>query len=141
MSAWRKSGLELLPEYQQLIEKSDTPMALWVELTSRFSLEYNNLGDDLIGRFYKYAKWCLSSPGHDRYLSDAGTAAAVVFYEHLPLEKEIRNDVHRWLSKEEFLKLERFFLYHQEPEEYEEFKNEFLEKKAKFLKQIPKFKK
>jgi hypothetical protein len=141
MSAWRETALELLPEYQQLIEKSETPMALWVELQCRFSLDYKDLGDDLIKRFYQYAKWCVESPGQDGYLSDVGTAASVAFYEHLAEQKAIRDDVYRWLSKEQFLKLESVFGYHQEPEEYEKFKETFLEKKAKFLKQIPKFKK
>jgi hypothetical protein len=59
MSAWRKQALEILPENRQLIEKVETPMELWVELQWQFSADYKNLGDDLIGRFYKYAKWCI----------------------------------------------------------------------------------
>ena len=116
-------------------------MALWIELQFHFSDDYKNHGDDLIARFYKYAKWCLSSPGQDGYLSDAGTAAAVAFYEHLTEDKAIRDDIHRWLSKEEFLKLESAFRYHQEPEEYEKFKESFLEKKTQSLQQFQKFKK
>jgi hypothetical protein len=52
----------------------------------------------------------------------------------------IQADAHRWLSKEEFLKLEGAFRYHLEPKEYEEFKADFLENRAKFLQQIPKSK-
>ncbi|HEX3857629.1 MAG TPA: hypothetical protein VHY30_10070 [Verrucomicrobiae bacterium] len=140
MSAWRKQALETLPEYRQLIENYETPMALWIELQYRFSLDYKKLGDDLIGRFYQYAKWCLESPGEGDYSSDAGTAAHVAFYEHLTDGRAIQEDIYRWLSKEEFLKLEEAFRYHLEPKEYEEFKDS-LERRAKFLKQIPKSKK
>jgi hypothetical protein len=115
-------------------------MALWVELQSRFSFDYKNLGDDLIGRFYKYAKWCLGSPAQNGYLSDAGTAASVTFFEHLPGEKFIRDDIYKWLSKEEFLKLESVFRYHLESKEYEEFKESFMEKRTNFLQETPKIK-
>jgi hypothetical protein len=141
MSAWRKTALEMLPEYRQQIEKSETPMALWVELQFQFSFNYKNHSDDLIGRFYKYAKWCLESPHQGEYLSDAGTAAWVSFYEDLTLENIVQDDVYRWLSKEEFLKLEGAFRYHLEPKEFGEFKESFLEKRVGFLKQIPKSKK
>jgi hypothetical protein len=141
MSAWKKQALEILPEHRQLIEKAETPKELWVELQWQFSADYKNLGDDLIGRFYKYAKWCLDSPNQGKYRSDAGTAAWCAFYEHLTDGEAIQSDVHRWLSKEDFLKLEGVFRYHLEPKEYEEFKADFLENRAKFLQQIPKSKK
>lgn len=141
MSAWRKQALEMLPEYRQQIEESETPMTLWVELWCRFSFDYKKHGNDLIGRFYKYAKWCLDSPNEGKYRSDAGTAAWCAFYEHLTDGKEIQADVHKWLSKEDFLKLEGAFRYHLEQKEYDEFKADFLERREKFIQQIPKSKK
>jgi hypothetical protein len=137
MSAWRKTALETLPEHRQLIEKSETPMALWVELQFCFSFEYKNHSDNLIGRFYKYAKWCLESSGH----SDAGTAAHVAFYEHLTDGKTIQDEIYKWLSKEEFLKLEGAFRYHLEPKEYEQLKESFMEKRATFLQKNSKIQK
>jgi len=141
MSAWRKQALETLPEYRQLIDKSENPMALWVELQFQFSSGYKKHGDNLIHRFHQYAEWCYESPGQGGYLSDAGTAAQVAFYERLANEKVVQEDVYRWLTKEEFLKLEGSFHHSLLPQQYDGVKADFLEKQAKFIQQASKARK
>ncbi len=123
MSAWKRIALEKLPEYRGLIETADTPMALWIELNS----EFERVSDEnLIRRFFEYARWCMQSPGQGNYLSDAGTAAVCAFYEHLPRHSGIRRELPRWLTREEFASLREAFRYHLSEQEFSEFEAEFL---------------
>ena len=128
----------LLPEYRQLIEKSENPMALWLELHFRFEDAFAKSNEDLIGRFFAYAKWSLETPKQGEYLSDTGTAVAAAFYEHIIKNSRIRDDLHKWVSQSEFSALEGIFQYHLPPVEFQEFKRLFSERRGKFLKQIPK---
>jgi hypothetical protein len=140
VSAWRKQALDLLPEHRQLIEKSENPMALWIELHSRFEEAFTRPGNDLIHRFFAYAKWSLETPGQGEYLSDAATAVAVAFYEHIITNCGVRDNLHKYLSQSEFSALERIFQRHFSPGEFQDFKRLFSERRGKFLKAIPKTK-
>ena len=133
MSAWKRVALEKLPEYRRIIEEAERPMALWIELHLKFEDIYRAevLDDDLIRRFYEYARWCLESPGEGRCLSDAGTAAVLAFYEHLPQLGVIRRDLPRWLSRDEFMGLRDAFHYHLSEEQFASFESEFLDKTKK----------
>jgi hypothetical protein len=128
MSAWRRTALETLPEYRQIIEVAEGPMALWIELHLKFEEVYRSeIPDDgLIRRFYDYARWCMRSSGEGKYLSDVGTAAALAFYEHLPQTRVIRRDMHRWLTRDEFSDLREVFRCHLSGEEFARFESEFL---------------
>ena len=42
MSAWKRVALEKLPEYRRVIDASESPMALWVELHSHFQAVYQS---------------------------------------------------------------------------------------------------
>lgn len=136
MSAWRKKALELLPEYRQLIEKSDNPMALWIDLHIIFENVFQKSNEELTKRFFDFAKWCLETPKQGEYLSDVGTAVAVAFYEHIIMDTDVRDDLHRWLSQSEFLYMESVFTYHLSEAEFETFKAVFLKRRAKYLKEI-----
>ena len=128
MSAWKRIALETLPEYRQLIDEAENPMALWIELHSKLQDVYQaEIRDDgLIRRFFEYARWCLKSPGDGQYLSDAGTAAAHAFYEHLPTHEAIRRDLPRWITREEFIGLRDSFRYLLSNDEFTVFETEFL---------------
>ena len=129
MSAWKRIALEKLPECRQVIESADNPMALWIELQLKFEEVYVDgyRDEDLIRRFFEYARWCIKCPGDAQYLSDAGTAAICVFYEHLPERGVIRRDLPRWITREEFDNLRETFRYHLSDREFAEFEGEFLE--------------
>jgi hypothetical protein len=127
MSAWKRVALEKLPEYRQVIDASESPMALWVELHCRFQEAYQSAApDDLIRRFYEYARWCRQSSGTGSELSDAGTAAVCAFYEHLPRDAAARRDLRRWVTRAEFSDLREVFRYHLSEHEFTEFEAEFL---------------
>jgi len=132
--------LELLPEYQQLIEKSENPMALWIELHSRFEEAFSRSDNDLIRRFFAFAKWSLETPKQGEYLSDTATAVAVAFYEHIVTNSGVRDNLHEYLSQSEFSALEGIFQRHFPPVEFLDFKRLFSERRRKFLNQIPKSK-
>lgn len=127
MSAWKRVALEMLPEYRDTIEAAENPMALWIEFELEFEEVYRAapVDDDLIRRFYDYARWCIQSPGENGHLSDAGTAVVCAFYEHLPQHAAIRRDLHRWLTLDEFNKLRETFRYHLSVQEFADFEREF----------------
>jgi hypothetical protein len=124
MSAWKRVALEKLPEYRGLIDAADNPMALWIELHLKFERATD---EDLIRRIFEYARWCMQRSGEGRYLSDAGTAAVCAFYEHLPQHADIRRDLSRWLTREEFANLRDAFRYHLSEAEFASFEAEFLD--------------
>jgi len=134
MSAWRKMALELLPEYRQLIEKTENPMVLWIDLHFRFEDAFLKSDEDLVQRFFTYAKWCFETPKQGKYLSDVGTAVAVAFYEHLVTDAAVCNDLHRWFSPTEFLALEGVFKYHLSQTEFDGLKTVFLKRSAEHSK-------
>ena len=74
MSAWRREALQRLPECRQVVESADNPMALWIELLGGCEDAYQKQDQDLIRRFYDFARWCWQSPS-----ADVRTAVACAF--------------------------------------------------------------
>ena len=111
MSAWRHKALELLPECRQLIESSDSPMALWIELWPMFDEAVEESNTKVAERVLAYAKWCISDASGKRP-NDTSTAAAVAFYEHLPQRRDRWKLLPNWLSPQEFKELLPVFSYH-----------------------------
>src|SRR4051794_29423646 len=83
MSAWRRGAVEQLPEFREIIEQADRPMALWIEPHLRFEDAFRSGNDDLLRRFFSYADWCIDTAKPRP--TDASTAAWCAFYEDLPL--------------------------------------------------------
>lgn len=129
MSAWRRVALAKLPEYHRTIEQATSPMALWIELARKFERTYELPGRDdrLITRFYEYARWCLAAPNNNPQREPL-TSVIMAFFEHLPTLPAARNDLHRWLSREEFLNLEPTFCYFLDDAEFNIFKTDFMKK-------------
>ena len=134
MSEWRRAALDRLPEFREMIEATDTPLDLWVDLGFSLTELYATmeLNDDLVRRIYDYAFWCLRRP-------ERGTAvgsAAFMFFEHVAFDARMRNDLHRWLSVEWFYGLTEAFRCRLSKEEYAKFEQDFLVR-AKGGSQIP----
>ena len=100
MSAWRRQALDQLPECRRIAEAAENPMALWIELSGACEDAYARQDEDLIRRFYEYARWCWKSPS-----DDVRTAVACAFYEHLPMEPTLRRDLPRRIGRAEFAEL------------------------------------
>ena len=106
MSAWRREALQRLPECRQVIESAENPMALWIELLSACEDATKKGDEDLIRRFYEFARWCWKSPS-----DDVRTAVACAFYEHLPTTPVLRRDMPRRFGRAAFNELQDIFRY------------------------------
>ncbi|MGZ8920267.1 MAG: DUF7674 family protein [Limisphaerales bacterium] len=131
MSAWRREAIERLPECRRIAEEAENPMALWIELLSSCEEAYANNNEDLIRRFYEFARWCWKSPS-----DEVRSAVACAFYEHLPTRPAMRRDMPRRVGRAAFAELREVFGYHLSPEEAAAFEQEFLEAEKKFVKEI-----
>jgi ATP phosphoribosyltransferase regulatory subunit HisZ len=60
--------------------------------------------------------------------TDLSNAVAVSFIENIPLNKNVSNDMHRWMSRESFEGFEQLFRYHLSDEEYRQFEKDFLKR-------------
>ena len=120
---WRKAANELLPTFRDLVEGAEDVSMLWIELSDLKieSMDESPLSDDEISNLFRYASWCLLS-GDQK----CQNAALIDFYERLPLNPRIRNDLHKHLSVEDFLGLKEIFEYNLSKEEHEKFVEEFM---------------
>ena len=92
--------MERLPECREVIEAAENPMALWIELHSKCQDAHQQQDEDLIRRFYDYARWCWQSQ-----IDDVVSAVACAFYEHLPTTPVMRRDMPRRFGRAAFKEL------------------------------------
>lgn len=97
-------------------------MALWIELLDECKNACKKRNEDLLRRFYEYARWCRQSPS-----IDVRTAVVCAFYEHLPTTPVLRHDMPRRFGNAEFSELRDVFCYHLSTDEARAFEQEFLE--------------
>src|SRR2546421_11738239 len=106
-------------------------MALWIELLGECANAYKKQDENLIRRFYEFARWCWKSPS-----GDVRTAVACVFYEHLPTTPVLKRDMPRRFGRQAFMELREVFCYHLSPAEAAAFEREFLQAEKKFINDI-----
>ena len=92
---------------------------------------YQKQEEDLIRRFYDYARWCWQSR-----IDDVVNAVACAFYEHLPTTPVLRRDMPRRFGRAAFRELRDVFCYHLSPDEAAAFEQEFLAVEQKFVREI-----
>jgi hypothetical protein len=127
MSAWRRVAIEKVPKLRTLIEQAESVGMLWIDLYLAFEKAHFPPPDEtLIAGVYAYASWCLIGAHND----DIATPAIVSFYEHLPVDAEVRKQMHRWLSVEDFEGMKEVFRYHLSEEEHADFVEEFYCRRA-----------
>ena len=131
MEYWLTKAIECLPELEDLItepRRITVATSLWTEIYLKLidAYEVVPLNEDLIGRIFDYANWCLKQPPTSDLETDVSNAVAIAFIEDLPLDKRIIEDLHRWMSIESFKGFEHLFRYHLSDEGYRQFENEFL---------------
>jgi hypothetical protein len=131
MSTWKRKAIEFLPELKNVIETHPNPMSLWIELHQQLISHYLlEPRDDFISRFYQYARWCFFEAKNP----DLANAVACAFYEHISTDKNLRDDLHRWLSRPDFSALSEAFRHLLQPDEFAEFEKNFLARKSAHLK-------
>src|SRR5947207_6886913 len=120
---WRQAAYEFLPMFRERVENAQDVGMLWIEL---WDCEVAGIRDEppneeAISSLFRYASWCLLSDDEK-----CQNSAIVNFYEMLPTNARIRNNLHSYLSVEDFLGLKEIFDYHLSKEEYVKFVEEFL---------------
>ena len=63
MEDWRVKALECFPDLAEVVVAEEGgPVGLWIELFFQMTLAYEKqpIDDDLIGRIYDYAGWCIN---------------------------------------------------------------------------------
>jgi hypothetical protein len=119
VSAWRRKAIELLPAQRPIIERADSPMALWVELFAHFVRVAPAVGDDNLRPILMYAFWCLS-PAAGALPSDASTAVWCAFFENLALHKELWGRFRQWFTHSQFEQIRPSFCYFLSSDEQKE---------------------
>jgi hypothetical protein len=99
--------LAALPEYKQVIEAADSPMALWIELRFEFEKAFEANDAARVRRIMEYAKWCWD--GRD---GDTVNAVGCGFLEHLPENEGVRARIPEWFNLAELERLRPVFTYH-----------------------------
>lgn len=135
MSDWLSKALEMFPELSKDFELAEiSPMSFWIELRNAFQEAYSSqpINENLIGRIYDYASWCVAQPETNSVEDDLATAVAVCFIEHLPETPAVANDLYRWMSMDSFTGCESLFRYHLSDQEYKAFRLNFLNRKKSY---------
>jgi hypothetical protein len=126
-AVWQKVGIEKIPRCRQNFEQAGNVMHLWIDLWFPFNEAHTTpVDEELIGQIYDYASWCWtqSRSYHTQ------TAVACAFYEHLPLEPMVREQIAKWISVDLFEGLKEVFRYHL-GDQLGEFVREFYEQREK----------
>jgi len=128
MSAWKRKALEMLPEFRGEFEETPNVMSLCIQLHEKLVDAYSHkpLDDDRVRRIYEYARWCLEESRN----GDVVTAIVVAYFEHLPANRDVRDDLHRWISLKMFQGLEQPFRYHLSESKWAKFRDDFNRRRA-----------
>lgn len=124
MSAWRREGLALVPEFRAIVESAESPMAMWIELHLQFG-KAMDVGDlSRVERLLRFADWCVSELSGS-LPNDTSTAAALAFYEHLPQKREYWQHFPKWFPRAKFHDLLPIFSYHLSEKDVAELKSAY----------------
>jgi hypothetical protein len=110
---WGKEAFTRFPELIDLFDTVQSPYDVWFVLTDTFKRAYKApRNEELISRIYAYADWCCSQPQGTSAENDLGSCVCVCFYEHIPQSPEALEDMPRWFSRPDVLKMKDTFAYH-----------------------------
>jgi hypothetical protein len=122
MSAWRRIAIDKLPKQKDLIAKSESVGMLWVDLWCVFLAAHKEPVDEATIRgVYEFAKWTYAESRD----AEIATSTCCHFYEHLPLERRVRERLPQYMSRQEILVLSEVFKCHLTPDKHHEFMQEF----------------
>jgi len=123
---WKSAALAIIPDLEREIGEAETPYLLWFDLYHAFREAYNPPGNEaLIGRIYRYAKWCLDQPRGGRYEDDIKTCVCLCFYQNVPLLPQARDELGQWLAPEDFFALKEVLRFHCDNDTFERIEAQF----------------
>jgi len=117
MEAWKEKAIQLLPERRDDIAASENIDDLWDDLEILFKDAHQKQPVDsyTIARIYDYARWCMIQT------EDEWVAQAIDFFEFLPDDAAIWQELPGHMRYEEFQGLDTLFRYKRTPDEYRAF--------------------
>ena len=124
MSTWRREALKRIPECRSVVEEADSPMALWLDLSSEFDGAVESGNNDLVRRILMYGAWCLSERS-GRLPNDTSSAAWVGFFEDLPTKREYWPSFREWFYPYESEALLPAFQFLLSDEDFKELRNTY----------------
>jgi hypothetical protein len=125
MARWRKEAFEYLPELRkELQEEKETPYLFFHEVQRHLQGAIAEGNDDLVSRVYAFLLWCIEdAPRGNDASDDIATIAVTAFFEDVPNNKTIRQDIGKRVPKRTLVGLKEAFLYHGNEEVYQEILN------------------
>ena len=130
MSAWRRTAIEKLPKYRQIIDHSKSVMDFLDEINYDFTQAHRDpIDEDIIRGVYDFAWRAVGESRND----DISNSVAIGFFEDLPQDKRVRELLPRFMTRDQFLGMVDIFKYHLSPEEHSEFVRDFLKRRESFM--------
>jgi hypothetical protein len=108
---WHAEALRRFPELAQQLAGCDTPYMVWIELWGEFENAYASANMALVANIYDYANWCYQQPRGESADDDLPTYIHVCFYEHIPTNAQALDDMPRWWSLDQVIRLKDTFSY------------------------------
>jgi hypothetical protein len=98
--AWRQAAYDILPAFRERVEAAEDVSMLWVELwdCEVEGVENQSLSDEKIASLFHYPSWCLLSDDQR-----CQSAAIVNFYEMIPTNLSIRQNLTKHLSVDDLM--------------------------------------
>jgi len=126
MAQWRRLALATFPDRARSLGRAFTIYDLLADLRADLEAAYKKPDPTAIDRIWSFVAWCFE-PKRNKSVRNA---AAVAFYEHLPLFGPARRDMPSRLSTATFRELLPAFRVTLEDAEYDQFVAEFLAAKG-----------
>jgi hypothetical protein len=127
MSAWRRYARVYLPDYRQLVDRAESPMALWRDLYSAATnaCAQRAVDSDLLRRIVEYARACRASPA-----DDVRVAVRSEFFERLFDDAGVRSTFQSLLTETEFRAMEPLLSSRFSPDQYAALQTDFYRTRA-----------
>ena len=125
MSTWKGKALEYLPRLKQSILAAKDRQTIWREVEREFHSAVERDDASCAAGCLRYAAWTLHPTPQAKTVADVSEAAARFLYEHA-------DELHRWVSRYDFMVAQKGLRFHLGDKKYSEFEAWFLEKTARY---------
>ena len=122
LSLWRKKAIESLPSLRKEISQAEDAFSIAFALRLALESAYERLPLDeaFVKSIYEYAWWTFN---HAPAIQEA---FLVSFYGNIVRKDTIRQDMHRWLTPEQFSAVSGEFMYRMDEEDFAAFERDFM---------------
>lgn len=115
MQAWKQKVLEAWPEFHEALQEAEDRLEFWIMLRTEFiEITYGTRDEDALRRYYACAWWAVDGSEDE----ETGCAAVLNFYEDLLDTERVRQEMHHYVTAEQFDRLKEIWRYGRSEEEY-----------------------